>query len=110
MAVTPKRFPIGEQADLAVLRKAAGLSLDQIAESTKISVRFLSAIEDGRLEELPGGLFARSYIRQYAAAIGCDAAPLLKSIEEPEPVAEPSPRQQPQRAEPRALLRFFSLG
>jgi cytoskeletal protein RodZ len=109
LSVTPKCRPLGQHADLATLRKSAGLSLDQIAESTKISVRFLSAIEQDRLDELPGGLFARSYIRQYAAAVGCDPAPLLKSIEEPEPVPESPARQPAQRAEPGALLRFFSL-
>jgi cytoskeleton protein RodZ len=110
LAVTPKRFPMGKQAGLAELRAAAGLSLHQIADSTKISVRFLSAIENGQLDELPGGVIGRSYIKQYAAAVGGDPAPLLKSIEEPATNPEPPARQPVRRAEPNAILRFFMLG
>jgi len=59
-------------------RSRSGISLEQIAEETKISIRFLRAIEAERFEELPGGIFARSYIRQYAAAIGFDEEELLR--------------------------------
>lgn len=110
MVASSKRLPAGSNTDLAALRRAVGLSLDEIAESTKISVRFLTAIEQGRYEELPGGVFARSYIRQYSAAIGFDPAPLLDSIEEPAQNPNPTPRHQPRRAEPMSLLRFLSLG
>lgn len=58
-------------------RQAAGVSLRQIVDSTKISLRFLEAIEFEQFEVLPGGIFGTSYIRQYAAAIGIDPAPLL---------------------------------
>ncbi len=43
-------------------------TLEQIAEQTKISPRYLRAIESGHFGELPGGIYDRSYIRQYAAA------------------------------------------
>jgi cytoskeletal protein RodZ len=62
---------------LAQHRKRGGLTLEQIAESTKISVRFLRAIESEEYATLPGGIFARSYLRQYAAAIGFDEEKLL---------------------------------
>jgi cytoskeletal protein RodZ len=62
---------------LAQHRKRNGVTLAQIAESTKISVRFLRAIEAEDFSHLPGGIFARSYIRQYAAAIGFDEEQLL---------------------------------
>lgn len=110
MAVTTKHFPTGQQVGLVALREAAGLSLHEIADSTKISVRFLSAIENGQLDELPGGVIGRSYIRQYAAAVGGDPAPLLKSIEEPVVDPEPVARQPVRRAEPNSILRFFMLG
>ena len=58
-------------------RQAAGVTLRQIVDSTKISLRFLEAIEFEQFEALPGGIFGTSYIRQYAAAIGVDAGPLL---------------------------------
>ncbi|MBX5495729.1 MAG: helix-turn-helix domain-containing protein [Bryobacteraceae bacterium] len=62
---------------LSSRREAAGISLNQIIESTKISRHFLEAIEAERFGELPGGIFDTSYIRQYAAAIGMDPSPVL---------------------------------
>jgi cytoskeletal protein RodZ len=59
-------------------RVDSGLSLEYIADCTKISMRFLRAIEDEEFEKLPGGVYDRSYIRQYAAAIGFDEARLLE--------------------------------
>lgn len=58
-------------------RERAGLTLQHIAENTKISVRFLHAIEAGNLEQLPGGIYTLSYLRQYAEAIGYDESKLL---------------------------------
>lgn len=58
-------------------RKKAGLSLEEIADVTKISLRFLRAIESEEFEKLPGGIFTTSYIRQYAVAIGYDEGELL---------------------------------
>ena len=55
-------------------RQRAGVSLEQIADRTKISIRFLKAIESEEFEKLPGGIFATSYLRQYAAAAGMDEA------------------------------------
>jgi cytoskeletal protein RodZ len=75
------------------LRKKKGVSLEAISETTKISKRFLEAIEAERFDQLPGGLFSVSYLRQYARAIGLDEAQLVahfvkqsKAEEEPAPV------------------------
>jgi cytoskeleton protein RodZ len=54
-------------------RELRGVSLREIAEGTKISVRFLQALEEERLDVLPGGLFPRAFVRQYAQFIGLDA-------------------------------------
>ncbi|SPE42091.1 conserved hypothetical protein [Candidatus Sulfopaludibacter sp. SbA3] len=62
---------------LATIRRNRGVSLEQIAESTKISVRSLEAIERGDFRKLPGGIYNTSYIRQYARAIDYDEAALL---------------------------------
>ncbi len=56
-------------ADLIRLRQENGISLAAIAASTKISTRYLEAIEAGRFRNLPGGIYGLSYIRQYADAI-----------------------------------------
>ena len=62
---------------LAAIRKNRGVSLEAIAESTKISVRSLQAIERGEFRKLPGGIYDTNYIRQYARAIDFDEAALL---------------------------------
>jgi cytoskeletal protein RodZ len=62
---------------LATIRRNRGVSLEQIAQSTKISMRSLRAIEGGDFKQLPGGIYNTSYIRQYAQAIDFDAAILL---------------------------------
>ena len=62
---------------LATIRKNRGISLAQIAESTKISVRSLEAIERGDFHKLPGGIYNTSYIRQYARAIDYDESTIL---------------------------------
>ena len=53
-------------------RDVKGLSLDQIAEETRISTRFLHAIEQETFHLLPGGVFNRGFIRTYATQVGLD--------------------------------------
>jgi cytoskeletal protein RodZ len=53
---------------LATVRRNRGITLQQISDATKIGVRALEAIETGDFRRLPGGIYATSYIRQYAAA------------------------------------------
>jgi cytoskeleton protein RodZ len=60
----------GEQLRLA--REARGISLREISEQTRISTRYLEAIENGDLKRLPGGIFNRSFIKAYAKYIGYD--------------------------------------
>src|ERR1035441_4973685 len=62
---------------LSTIRRNRGVSLEQIAESTKISIRSLEAIEQGDFRKLPGGIYNTSYIRQYARAIEYDESALL---------------------------------
>ncbi len=66
-----------QRIDLPALRQHKGISLRDIAESTKISIRFLKAIEEEDFEQLPGGIYNTSYIRQYAREIGYEETKLL---------------------------------
>lgn len=54
-------------------RELRGITLREISEATKISVRFLQALEQDRMDVLPGGLFPRAFVRQYARYVGLDA-------------------------------------
>jgi cytoskeletal protein RodZ len=76
---------------LATVRRNRGISLEEIAESTKISMRSLKAIECGEFKKLPGGIYNTNYIRQYAQAIEFDESELLAyyhSHMEPGPLAD----------------------
>jgi len=53
-------------------RERRGVTLDEIALATKISTRFLHAIEDEHFEQLPGGIFNKGFIRAYARHLGMD--------------------------------------
>jgi cytoskeleton protein RodZ len=53
-------------------RELRGIELRDVAEATKISVRFLQALESDRVDVLPGGLFQRAFVRQYAVYLGLD--------------------------------------
>ena len=71
-------MPVAESpSSLAQMRLKHGMSIQQISDRTKISIRYLQAIEAGEFRELPGGIYGRSYIRQYADAIHCNAEHLL---------------------------------
>ena len=53
-------------------REQRGVSLRQIADSTKISVSQLEALERNDISRLPGGIFSRAFVRSYAAEVGVD--------------------------------------
>jgi len=53
-------------------REARGIELQEIANATRVAVRFLRAIEEDDFSALPGGLFTRSFIRTYARHVGMD--------------------------------------
>jgi cytoskeletal protein RodZ len=75
--------------DLSAIRKRKGISLEEIARSTKISTRYLEAIEKSEFDILPGGVFSTSYIRQYARAIDYDEWDLLSYYASTQPEEEP---------------------
>ena len=82
MAKTTSAMPLEfgnrlKRLELRKTRQSKGVSLETIADSTKISIRFLRAIEEEEFEKLPGGIFNTSYLRQYAAAIDFEEAKLL---------------------------------
>src|SRR5207249_2124395 len=54
-------------------REIRGISLEEIAATTKIKIGFLEAIEKDDLARLPGGIFARGFMRTYASYLGLDA-------------------------------------
>jgi cytoskeletal protein RodZ len=53
-------------------REMRGVTLKEISAATKISVRFLEALEKEQFGKLPGGIFNRSFVRAYASYLGLD--------------------------------------
>lgn len=80
-------------------RVRRNLDLDDISRELKISPRFLEAIEDERFERLPAGVFAKSFVRQYAGFLGLDAdeiaAEVQQVLEPPPPVESTAPNVPP---------------
>lgn len=70
---------VGETLRRERLRKELGL--EQISRETKISARLLEAIEKDQFELLPGGVFAKSFVRQYAHFLGLDEEELAAEVE-----------------------------
>lgn len=64
--------------DLGAIRHNRGVTLEQIAASTKIGLRYLRAIEAQEFERLPPGVYAVSYLRQYARAIDYEEGALVQ--------------------------------
>lgn len=53
-------------------RLAKGLSLHDIAATTKISIVVLESLERGEVTKVPGGIFSRAFVRAYATEVGLD--------------------------------------
>ena len=71
---------------VASIRQTKGISLEQIADLTKLRVSTLKAIEEGNFEALPGGIYNISYIRQYARAIDADESRLVQIYQRQHPL------------------------
>ncbi len=59
-------------ARLKLARESKGMTLRQVANTTRIAVSALDAIERDDVKKLPGGIFARSFVRAYASELKLD--------------------------------------
>ena len=55
------------------------VSLEEISAATKISVRLLTALEEGNRARLPAPVFTRGFIRAYCLHLGLDPAEKINS-------------------------------
>ena len=58
-------------------REMRGVGLEEISAATRISTRFLAALENERWHELPGGVFNRGFIRAVARFLGLDEEAII---------------------------------
>src|SRR5262252_4015963 len=83
-------------------RESKGISLDQVSHETRISTRFLAAIENEEFSVLPGGIFNRGFVRSFAEAVGLDPDQAVADYdrlstvptEVQEPAIPPSPKSR----------------
>jgi cytoskeleton protein RodZ len=61
-------------------REQRGLTLEQIAERTKLPLRHLAALERDEFAVLPAGMYRRAEVRAYADAIGLDRTSALAAF------------------------------
>lgn len=100
-------------------REQRGVSLRQIAETTKLSVSALEALERNDISRLPGGIFSRAFVRSYASEIGIDPEQAVREFLSQFPhesVVAGSPhalvedgRVERRRLDPRAMVVVASL-
>ncbi len=77
-ATTPTAF--GDR--LRSAREQAHLTLEDVASETKISLRILRALEEGRFQYLPERIFCRNFIRQVAVLADVDPESLLEVFDD----------------------------
>ena len=84
-----------------------GITLEEIAESTKIGTRSLRALEEEDFDKLPGGIFNKGFVRAYAKYLGIDEEQAvtdfmaaygdfqlqLPAPPQPQPLADEEPEQ-----------------
>ena len=73
-------------------RELREISLRDIAERTKISLRYLEAMEADRFDLLPAPIFAKGFLREYARYVGLSPDDVVNhylSVHHPEELADP---------------------
>lgn len=95
---------------LRTAREAAGLTLADIGQRTRIPLRHLEAIENSTYGSLPSITYAMGFVRAYARAVGADEVALagelrgeLATTWEAKPRHEPYDTSEPMRVPPKGL-------
>lgn len=78
---------LGER--LRAAREAQGISVAQAAADTRILPRYIVALEDGDYQHLPGDVYARGFIRNYAGYLGAPIEELIEIYRQERGMSEP---------------------
>jgi cytoskeleton protein RodZ len=82
-------------ARLSEARQAQGLATADVARRLKLSIGQVEALEAGRYHDLPGAIFVRGFIRNYAKLVRLDPGELLQAVADSLPQATPRPEMPP---------------
>ncbi len=78
---------------LRTSREEKEVKLKEVAEKTKINVKYLEALESGRFEKLPVGVYGKNFLKEYAIFLGLDYKKIIKAFEELEGLEKGEERQ-----------------
>jgi cytoskeleton protein RodZ len=81
--------------DLRLAREQAKVTLQEIADQTHITLRQLENLEEGRYDQLPGGLYNRAFLRAYCDCLGLDSAQFLARYQSEAPPSDKSVTLKP---------------
>lgn len=85
-------------------REEKKITLEELQNITKIQKRYLQAIEEGKLEMLPGKFYARAFVRSYSEAVGIDPEQLFVEHANELPAAPKSSAEIPPRVKSRKTV------
>ena len=106
-SILSKEIFIEIGSNLQHQRELLGLSIEDVERHTHLRVRYLKALETGRLADLPSSVQGRGMLKNYAEFLGLDPEPVLlrfadalqMRLSEREPVRpEPANRPRPRRS------------
>jgi cytoskeleton protein RodZ len=66
---------------LRLERERRGMTMEAICDATKVSAKYIRALEAGLLGELPGGVFRRGFVRSYVGTLELDQGAWLDRFE-----------------------------
>ncbi|MFQ5349351.1 MAG: helix-turn-helix domain-containing protein, partial [Thermoanaerobaculia bacterium] len=76
-------------------RELRQVSLREIADVTKISIRYLEALEENRFDVLPAPVFAKGFLREYARYVGLDPDEVVNTYLTAQSEAQPEEETEP---------------
>jgi cytoskeleton protein RodZ len=68
--------------ELRRAREERGVAVETICEATKVPARHIRALEAGELDQLPGGVFRRGFVRSYLHVLGLEEAAWMRRFED----------------------------
>ncbi|MED1741889.1 DUF4115 domain-containing protein [Bacillus swezeyi] len=96
-------------------REEKGMSLDDLQAATKIQKRYLTALEEGNYDIIPGKFYVRAFIKQYAEAVGLNSELLFEEFKKDIPnsyndeVSDKLSSIKPQRELPKSASKALEL-
>lgn len=78
---------IGQQ--LREAREAKSLTFEQVSREIRIRTRYLKALEEGNLGELPSAVHVRGFLRSYADFLDLNPDELLNTLRQPQTITPP---------------------